>query len=161
MARLAEIPGLIDPEKMKGVSAMDAMEKAMANFQSQAMRGMISTNAGLAQTIAGSPHMELSKGGLEANVHQLQGTLLAQGVMSNAWQSSGKTPDQFKQWQKDFIAPHKVEMGGKEVTVQFDPRAFWLKKMSVPERREFLKSANDPNLAHNYQYAVDQGWIAK
>lgn len=154
MARLGQVPGVITPDVAKATSAQDAMEKAMANFQTLQMRSMIGTNAGLAQTIAGAPHIELSKGGLQANVHQLQGTLDAESVMSNAWQKAltgGAEPGSFQQWQRQFIAPTKQG--------QFDPRVFWLQRMSADERKTFVTAAKDPNLAKNYQFAHEQGWV--
>lgn len=154
MARLGQVPGVVNKEVADATTAQDAMEKAMANYQTLAMRGMIGTNAGLAQTIAGAPHMELSRGGLKANVHQLQGTTDAEAVMSSEWQkaqAAGAPPEGFKDWQSKFIVPSK--------TGQFDPRVFWLKRMSPAERQTFVAAANDPNLRLNYQFAVDHGWI--
>lgn len=157
IARLSQIPGVVTEDVKRAASAQEQLAKAMANLQTLQMDAMIGTNAGLAHTIDASPHMELSKYGLQGIVHQLQGTFDAQEAMSRAWQearASGKyLPEQFKEWQSKFLAPSKDG--------QFDPRVFWIKRMDSREAREFIKASKDPNLDKNFDYAVKQGWITQ
>lgn len=152
MGRFVQL-GLATPAQAEGQAARENFAKMSSQFaQLQARQLGVITNDKLATALASNPNEVFTTLGNQGVVHIFQGNEDALGAKAQAWdqaQRQGWTPDQYPQWTQQF-------------NQHFDPRAFWLERMSPSERATLLNgmsAADQAKFQRNVSYALSQGWI--
>jgi len=152
MGRLSQL-GLATPAQAEGQAARENFAKMASQFaQQQAQKLGVITNDKLSASFASNPNEVFTTLGNQGVIHVFQGNEDALGAKNAAWQQaqqSGTAPDDFSRWSTQF-------------NKSFDPRVFWLARMSGPERATLINGMTPPDrqkFQANVVSAVNQGWV--
>lgn len=152
MGRLSQL-GLTTPTQAEGQAARENFAKMASQFaQQQAQKLGVITNDKLSASFASNPNEVFTTLGNQGVIHVFQGNEDALGVKNAAWQQaqqSGTAADDFSQWSTQF-------------NKSFDPRVFWLSRMSGSERATLINGmtpADRQKFQANVVSAVNQGWV--
>ena len=152
MGRMVQL-GLPVPGGAEGQASRENFAKMASQFaQLQARQLGVITNDKLATAMISNPNEVFTTLGNQGVIHVFQRNEDALSAKAQAWsdaQQHGTSPDDFPQWSQQF-------------NKRFDPRVFWLARMSPTERGTLLDgmSATDQKrFLGNAAYAVKQGWV--
>lgn len=138
------------------VAGSESFTKLANMIAAQQLGALGPTDARQSLAMGANPHLDLSKLGNQQIIHMLQGNEDAINAKAQAWQKwlaiPGHTAASYGQFTNDF-------------NHNFDPRVFQQQYMSPKEVADLRMSMKGPGEAakfrHDYQFALDQGWIGQ
>lgn len=156
MGRMTQVLSGLGVKAPAGADAQASREnfaKMTSQFaQLQAQKLGITTNDKLSVAFASNPNEVFTNLGNQGVIHVLQGNEDALQAKNNAWvaaQQQGARPEQHSQWVNNF-------------NQNFDPRVFWLQRMTPQERSVLFQGMSDADITKlrgNLRYAINQGWV--